>query len=136
MMAPTYIAGRLSVAYAGVLALPWAPTARGLAMPRLVEAHRQASGGRILPTPSAQEIDRMHYALNWLTLMERDSTVLRRVLELRALSCPVTRRPRYSWKKIGTLLRCDPRAAQKWHLDALEHLARRIDESGSRKLAA
>ena len=122
-----YVAARLEQAAALLLSTAaMRATGRGMALERLVEAQQRAhAAAGVDLVPLASHVARMNEALSWLDLLPAGSRD-RRVIEARMMVSPITRKPIYSWRCIGTLLGVDHKQVQRWHRAALADLAQRI----------
>ena len=123
-----YVAARLEQAAALLLSTAaMRATGRGMALERLIEAQRCAHtrAVSVAVVPLASLVARMNEALAWLDLLPAGSRD-RRVIEARMMVSPITRKPIYSWRCIGTLLGVDHKQVQRWHRAALADLAQRI----------
>jgi hypothetical protein len=52
------------------------------------------------------------------------------VVQCRALVNPRTGRHVYSWRKLAAVLRCDLRAAQRWHAEGIATIVGRLNQAG------
>ena len=115
------VIARLEDAGRTMMALPpkgWTTGARNF-WPAIVQDPAEAYGytdEEVRPAiPSAARITAMDEAFGWLAYIPDDRYVLRRIVGARALVRPATGRHLYSWRRIGVLLGCDHKAAQRWH---------------------
>lgn len=72
------------------------------------------------PMPSADRIDRMECAFQWVRYIPDDRYVLRRIVGARCLVHPVTERHLFPWRRLGVVLNADYRAVQRWHAEAID----------------
>lgn len=82
------------------------------------------------PVPSPAAVSEMDRVLGWVSLIPQDKFVIRRVVQCRALINPRTGRHIYSWRKLGTFLHCDLRAAQRWHAEGIATIVARLNQPG------
>ena len=80
------------------------------------------------PVPSPAAIDRMDRALAWLSLVPDASFVLRRVAGARSLVHPLTGRHLFTWRRLGAALGADHKAVQRWHGQAMQVIAARLND--------
>lgn len=103
-------------------------------MPEIVRQFAEAYGTteeELRPaTPSARAISEMDEVFSWVSLIPADRFVVRRVVQCRALVNPLTGRHLYSWAKLGKHLRCDFRAAQRWHAEGIATIVARLNRPG------
>jgi hypothetical protein len=88
------------------------------------------------PTPSSRAISQMDVVLNWIALIPADRFVVRRVVQCRSLTNPITGRHLYTWSRLGAHLHCDYRAAQRWHAEGIATIVTRLNQPGLCALAA
>lgn len=69
--------------------------------------------------PSAREIDAMDRAYAWLRLIPNHRRVLRRIVACRSLVSPLDGRHVIPWRRLGTLIRADHHAVQRWHAQGI-----------------
>lgn len=75
---------------------------------------------RIRPAyPSARDIALMDEVYAWIGLIPESQRLLRRIVLLRSLVDPISDRHRFSWRKVGSTLGHDHKAAQRWHENAI-----------------
>jgi len=120
-----YVVYRLEAAGATLLALPgtgWTTRLRSSSI-AIVRTALEAYGWeavRIRPAvPSADQIDRMDEAMEWISLIPDGRYVLRRIVGARSLVHPVTDRHLYSWRRLGGVLGADHKAVQRWHAEGI-----------------
>lgn len=124
------IVARLEEAGRTLLALPRTGYSTALRQSRLdvvrsaAESYGYNPQSRLRPPmPDAATISRMDEAFSWLGLVPDDRYVLRRIAGARAMVCPISGRHLYSWRRLGALLGADHRAVQRWHEEAIRHIA-------------
>lgn len=120
-----YVIYRLEEAGATLLALPgtgWSTRLRSSSI-EIVRTALEAYGweaARIRPSvPSADRIDRMDEAMEWISLIPDNRYVLRRVVGARSLVHPLTDRHLYSWRRLGVAIGADHKAVQRWHAEGI-----------------
>ncbi len=129
------VIARLEEAGSTLLALPGTGYSTRLRSSRFeivqsaLEAFGPESGPMRAAVPSAARITRMDEALGWLALIPVETVargrpgggnVLRRIVGARALVGPITERPLYSWRRLGSVLGADHKAVQRWHAQAID----------------
>lgn len=100
------------------------PASAGSCMPTPVRDFWETYGSAIEPLraalPGARDITRMDEALAWIPrYIPADRYVLRRIVQMRLLTRFNNGRPVYSWRVIGTVLGCHPKAAERWHAQGI-----------------
>jgi len=120
-----FVVACLEEAGATLLALPAAgyTTRMRCGMPEVIHDFWDLYGVRALTVrpsiPSAERIDRMECAWNWLLFVPNSRYVLRRIVGARSLVHPITDRHLFSWRAVGRTLHADHRAVQQWHAEAI-----------------
>lgn len=113
---------RLEEAGATLLKLPANARQRGA----LVLDERDFPTVRLTAAPA--EIDRMDEALAWISLIQRDRYVLRRIVGARSLVSPITGKHLYSWRRMSTLLGVDQKTVQRWHAQGIALIVAALQE--------
>jgi len=126
MMHDKYIAQRLPEAGATLMILPRPEFSRSLVLSALVQHNAAHYAVKARLSPTNPEIIRCAQVMGWLNLMPARLLRLRRIIEMRMLTCPITQRPLYSWRKIGRTFRVDHHTAQRWHSAGVALLAAAI----------
>jgi hypothetical protein len=88
------------------------------------------------PVPSPAAVSEMDRVLGWVSLIPQEKFVIRRVVQCRALVNPRTGRHVYSWRKLAAFLRCDLRAAQRWHVEGIATIVSGLNQPGLCSAAA
>ncbi len=120
-----YVVYRLEEAGATLLALPgtgWSTRMRGSSLD-IVNTAMDAYGwsdAKVRPSvPSAEKISRMDEAMGWISLIQSDRYVVRRVVGARSLVHPITDRHLFPWRRLGKALGADHKAIQRWHAQGI-----------------
>lgn len=107
------------------------PSEYGNGWPDVVHDAGMAYGwttDRIRPAyPSARDIARMDEVYAWIGLIPENQRLLRRIVLLRSLVDPISDRHRFSWRKVGSTLGHDHKAAQRWHENAIVSILVALD---------
>lgn len=128
-----WLAARLEEAGATLLALPQRGAGPKLRQARWATAMSESEESapatrRLRPAiPGPADISRMDEAFAWVGLIPDDRLILRRIVHARSLVSPLTGRHIYSWRRLGDLLGADHKAVQRWHLDGLKLILRKLD---------
>lgn len=133
-MTPADIIARLEEAGATLLAMRLSggsPASLKSAWPDVVHDASEAygyTGEQVRPAfPASDAISRMDEALGWIPLIPPDRYVWRRVVGARALVSPRTARHLFTWRRIGAVLGCEPRAVRYWHVQAIALIAASLE---------
>jgi hypothetical protein len=131
---------RLEEAGATLLALPGGRASGRLpsAMPDVVHNPAEAyawSDVKLRPAvPGAARIDRMDEALRWVSLIDQNRYVLRRIVGARSLVSPLTERHLFSWRRIANMIGADHKAVQRWHAEGIDLIVRRLNAMSEKKV--
>lgn len=140
-LSPEALAARFAEAGATLLALPAAGPSPRLRLSRwpIPPEALQVYAGAVRcrpPVPSPERISRMEETFAWLALIPAERRLLRRLVALRALVHPVSERPLYSWRRLGTLFGADHKAVQRWHAEALALIGAALARGAEREASA
>jgi hypothetical protein len=134
---PEFVVAALEEAGRTLLALPITgvrPAGYRCNMPEVVRQFHESYGTDPVPlrapTPSSKAISAMDVVLNWISLIPADRFVIRRVVQCRALTNPITGKHLYTWSRLGVHLHCDYRAAQRWHAEGIATIVARLNQPG------
>ena len=134
---PEFVVSCLEQAGRTLLSLP-IPGARPSGfrsnMPEVIRQYNESYGHEAespsAAIPSNREISRMDQVLSWVRLIPEDQFIVRRVVQCRSLTSPITGRHLFTWSRVGTHLRCDYRAAQRWHAEGIAIITLRLNKVG------
>ena len=140
MITAEEVVTRLEAAGHTLLCLPkdraqgYARAATWLQVATCIDSEARADG-KLRLVPSARAISDMDAVLRWLSLVDDDKYVLRRIVACRMLVSPATGRHMYSWRRIATLLGADHKAIQRWHGQGVAMIVRALN-APARRIAA